>query len=54
VAETILLVAGVDDLQLPLTLFQGENGSVTVDSFGNLQLLSKSYAVIGDLIINVV
>ena len=54
IVETILLIPGVDDLQLPLTLLQSSDASLVVDSFNNLQLPSKAYAVLGNLIINIV
>ena len=53
IVETILLVPGVDDLQLPLALLQSSDATLIVDSFNNLQLPSKAYAVLGNLIINV-
>lgn len=54
VVEIILAVPGVEDLLLPLTTFQSSDGSILPDTFNNLQLPSKAYAVLSTLTINVV
>jgi len=54
IAEIILAISGVEDLQLPLIKLQSADGSIVPDSFDNLQLTNKSYAVLGSLIINTI
>jgi uncharacterized phage protein gp47/JayE len=54
VAKVILNVAGVDDAKLPFDVFQSSDGSIIPDSFGDLTIPASSYAVSGDIIINVV
>lgn len=54
ISELILAVPGVDDLRLPLETFQSSDESLTPDTFNNLQLPNKAYAVLGNLVINVI
>ena len=54
VAKVILDTPGVDDLLLPFTTFESDDGTITRDSFGNLNLPSKGYAVIGTVTLNLV
>ena len=54
VARVALNVAGVDDIQLPFTLFQSSDGSITPNAFGNLVIPSYAYALAGVITINIV
>jgi uncharacterized phage protein gp47/JayE len=54
VVKSILNVPGVSDAKLPLDLFQSSDGSITPDSFGDLDIPVTSYAVGGNIIINIV
>ena len=54
VARIALNVAGVDDIQLPFTLFQSSDGSVVPNTFGNLVIPSYAYALAGTIIVNIV
>jgi uncharacterized phage protein gp47/JayE len=54
VARVILNVAGVDDVQLPFTLFHSSDGTVVPNAFGNLVIPSYAYALAGVVTINIV
>ncbi|MCK9471485.1 MAG: baseplate J/gp47 family protein [Bacilli bacterium] len=54
VAKVILDTPGVDDLLLPFTTFESDDGTITRDSFGNLNLPSKGYAILGSVTLNLV
>lgn len=54
VAKIILDTPGVDDLLLPFTTFESSDGVITRDSFGNLNIPSKSYAIPGAITLNLV
>jgi uncharacterized phage protein gp47/JayE len=54
VVKAILNVPGVSDAKLPLDLFRSSDGSITPDSFGDLDIPVTSYAVGGNIIINIV
>lgn len=54
VAKEILNTPGVDDLLLPFTVFESSDGSIVRDTFGNLNIPAKAYAVVGDITLNVV
>jgi uncharacterized phage protein gp47/JayE len=51
--NTFLNTPGVDDLQLPFTVFRSSDFSVLPDSFNNLNIPVRSYASSGTIIINV-
>jgi uncharacterized phage protein gp47/JayE len=54
IALIILQTPGINDVLLPFTSFSGNNGLITPDSFGDLDIPSNSYAEAGDIVINVV
>jgi hypothetical protein len=54
VLKAVLDTSGVDDVKLPFTLFQSTDGRVSRNSFGDLVLPFNTYAVAGNIIINVV
>jgi uncharacterized phage protein gp47/JayE len=54
VARIILNVAGVDDVQLPFTLFRSSDNTVLPNTFGNLVIPAYSYTKTGTITINIV
>lgn len=54
VAKVILDTPGVDDLLLPFTTFESADGTIVRDNFGNLNIPSKGYAIIGTVTLNLV
>ena len=54
VAGVIINSPGVDDILLPLTVFQSSDSTITRDNFGSLNLPKYSYAVGGTITITVV
>jgi len=54
VVRTILNVPGVDDVQLPLQVFESSDYSLSKNSFGDLDIPPYTYATSGTIIINII
>jgi uncharacterized phage protein gp47/JayE len=53
IAREILNVSGVDDVLLPFTVFQSQDGSIIKNAFNNLTIPQTGYGSAGTIVVNI-